>query len=92
MGRNKISDKTRCLGKCLGKVIADTRKNIPMTQSALSIEAAMDIDALRGLEQGRYANTSFFTVMTIARVLKISGEQLHAQAENILKEKKNDKM
>lgn len=69
----------RLLGEELGRAIANARRHKKMTQTSLAAKARVDLDALRGIEQGRYAHPSFFAVMRIARVLSIRAERLIPQ-------------
>ncbi len=76
MGRRFLTLEERQRGKVLGNAIAAARHRMSITQTALASAAKIDIDALRGLEQGKYAHPSFFTVLDIATALEISLKDL----------------
>jgi transcriptional regulator with XRE-family HTH domain len=40
-----------------------------MTQKQLADRAGVDLDSLRKLERGRFANPSFFTIVALTRAL-----------------------
>lgn len=71
MGRKTITSAERERGKLLGEVISNARKEASMSQFVLAQKAGMDLDSLRGLEQGRHAHPSFFTVIQIFKTLNI---------------------
>lgn len=81
MGRRTLSGEEKVKGEFLGKAVSEIRTKASETQASLAEKAGVDLDALRGLEQGRYAHPSFFTVMAIARSLGVSAEQLLLKAE-----------
>lgn len=81
MGRRLLTLKERDRGRLLGQTISVTRKRLSISQVSLAKSANIDIDALRGLEQGRYSHPSFFTVMDIAHALGISIEELFQKTE-----------
>ena len=57
------------------------------TSASLAEQAKVDLDTLRALEQGRFAHPSFFSVMSIARILKLSIEELFKKTEELNGEK-----
>ncbi len=77
MGRRQASTTERLRGRILGRLVSNARKNKDISQYVLAETAEVNIDALRGIEQGRYAHPSFFTIMKIARVLELPVEKLY---------------
>ena len=56
----------------LGVALKAARRKRGMTQRQVAEATHVDLDALRGLEQGRYAHPSFFTVAAIVVTLNLS--------------------
>ena len=76
MGRRQSTDVARDKGRRLGIVIAAERQTRKLSQHELARMAGINLDSLRGIEQGKSASPSFFTVVRIAEVLKLKSEDL----------------
>ena len=76
MGRRQATPEERERGGALGRELQRRRNEREMTQTQLAGAAGVDLDALRVLEQGRYAHPSFFTVVALAQALDCTVEQI----------------
>lgn len=47
-----------------------------MTQVSVAKASSVDLDSLRGIEGGKSAKPSFFTIMQLAATLRITAEQI----------------
>ena len=61
-------------GLQLGQALQKARE--PRTQSQLAAEAAVPLDTLRRIEQGKVSNPGLFTVAAIAAKLELSLDDL----------------
>lgn len=76
MGRRKLKESERFRGIVLGEIISNSRKSLGLSQSQTSIKAGVDLDSLRGIEQGRFAHPSFFSIMKVLQVLELPAEKI----------------
>ncbi len=76
----RASDQDRKHGRRLGRLIADRREQTRRSAPELAQEASVAIDTIRRLEIGRVPTPAFLTVARLAEVLRLSLDDLHAQA------------
>lgn len=76
MGRKRITNNEQAAGDSLGKVLSERRRRLRLTQATLAKAASVDLDSLRGIEGGKSAKPSFFTIMKLAAILGITAEQI----------------
>jgi len=72
MPATTYSRREKARGKALGRVIQDARKAAGKSQAELARLSKVDLDTLRGIEQGRRASPSVFNVAALAAALGAS--------------------
>lgn len=78
MSRPSLTDDQRRLGSALGRALKRRRGSTPTTQVA--DRAAVSVDVLRKLEQGKVATPGFFLIARLAHALKVPLDALAEEA------------
>jgi len=78
MGRAQKTSAERDQGAALGAAVKRLRGGL--SQQALGRLAAVDLDTLRRVEQGRVASPGFFFVGAVARTLNVPLDEVFGEA------------
>jgi ribosome-binding protein aMBF1 (putative translation factor) len=82
MSRQPVSDDDRRHGERLGKLLGAARGAEGRSAQELAQAASLSIDTVRSLESGRVPTPSFVTVAKVARVLRLSLDELNDAASS----------
>ena len=81
MGRPKADEHQRERAQRLGRLLAETREQLSLSQEQLARSADVSVDTLRRVEQHRTVAPSFFLVAALANPLDISLDELAKTTE-----------
>lgn len=76
MGRPRIEEHQRARAQRLGRLLADSRQQLSLSQEQLARGAEVSVDTLRSVEQHRISAPSFFLVAALAGPLDLSLDEL----------------
>jgi DNA-binding XRE family transcriptional regulator len=76
MPRSRVSEMSARRGRDLGEALRTARSVRRISREAVSRAAGVSIETLRKIENGDTVTPEFFTVVSIARVLGLSLDQL----------------
>ncbi|MGQ0434057.1 MAG: helix-turn-helix domain-containing protein [Microthrixaceae bacterium] len=71
MPRAKMSQAVRDRGQALGHEVRRVRSESAMSAEQVAVEAALSVETIRRIEQGRIPNPGVFTVAAIAAALDV---------------------
>ncbi|WP_435769660.1 helix-turn-helix domain-containing protein [Nocardioides sp. SYSU DS0651] len=83
MPRGSTLSHGEVLGRALGRLVADARRQRRLSQEAVARSAGISIETLRKLEQGKRTGPDLFTVAGIARSLDLSLDLLLARVYEV---------
>lgn len=81
MGRPRADEHQRARAQRLGRLLAETREQLSLSQEQLARIADVSVDTLRTVEQYRTVAPSFFLVAALANPLDLSLDELAKTAE-----------
>lgn len=76
MARPRIDERQRTRAQRLGRLLADSRQQLSLSQEQLARSADVSVDTLRSVEQHRTVAPSFFLVAALASPLDLSLDEL----------------
>lgn len=71
MPRAKLSQAVRERGQALGDEVRRVRSESAMSAEQVAVEAALSVETIRRIEQGRIPNPGVFTIAAIAAALDV---------------------